>query len=77
MTLLRNEVVRDLGVLFDRRLSFKPQVDKMIASAYSVLGFVKRRAKQFRDPYVTKTLYCALVQSILEYACGLGSLHSG
>ena len=32
-----------------------------------MLGFVKRQAKEFQCPYVTKSLYCALVRPLLEY----------
>ena len=33
-----------------------------------VLGFIKRRVKELQDEYLCKTLYCALVQPIVEYA---------
>jgi hypothetical protein len=65
----RKTLIRDLGVIFDEKLNFRAHIDKIVGNAYSVLGFVKRRAKIFNDPYITKMLYCALVQSILEYAC--------
>ena len=32
-----------------------------------MLGLVKRQAKNFNDPYVTKSLYCTLVRPIMEY----------
>ena len=32
-----------------------------------MLGFIKRRAKEFDDPYVTKFIFCSLVRSTLEY----------
>lgn len=60
-------VIRDLGVLFDTKLSFKAQIDSVIAKGSMMLGFVKRRAKEFQCPYVTKSLYCSLVRSVLEY----------
>jgi hypothetical protein len=61
-------VVRDLGVLFDKRVTFKEQVDSVVSKASMTLGFVKRQAKEFNSPLVTKSLYCALVRSIIEYA---------
>jgi len=67
-TLKRDFVIRDLGVIFDHKLNFKSHIDKVTSSGYSILGFVKRRAKEFNDPYVTKRMYVALVQSTLEYA---------
>lgn len=63
----RVKVIRDLGVILDEKLTFKPHVDRIVNSSHSVWGFVKRMAKFFKDPYVTKRLYCSLVQSILEY----------
>ncbi len=33
-----------------------------------MLGFVKRRARQFADPYILNTLYIYFVRPILEYA---------
>lgn len=39
----------------------------MTASA-AVAGFVKRRVRELNNPHLSKSLYCALVQPILEYA---------
>ena len=58
----------DLGVLFDIKLSFIDHISIVIGKAGAVLGFVKRWAKEFIDPYITKLLYVSLVRSILEYA---------
>ena len=33
-----------------------------------MLGFIKRCCREFSDPYVLKSLYCAFVRSQLEYA---------
>lgn len=66
--LKRVEVVKDLGVLLDSKMTLKPQVDHVIARAKSTLGFVKRHAREFNCPYVTRSLYCSLVRPLLEYA---------
>lgn len=63
----RVQVMKDLGILMDCRVDFRPHIDQLISRANRVLGFVKRSAKQFMDPYVTKSLFCALVRPILEY----------
>ena len=42
-------------------------VNYITSKAKRTLGFVKRHAKQFQDPYVTKAIYCALVRPTLEY----------
>ena len=58
----------DLGIVMDSKLSFKDHIEKIINNGKRILGFVKRRAKEFDDPYVTKALYIALVRPSLEYA---------
>lgn len=64
----RVESIVDLGVTIDNKLRFNEHVATMTAKAFSVLGFVRRNAAQLTDIYALKSLYCALVRSILEYA---------
>ena len=64
----RVATVRDLGVLLDEKLSFKAQVDSVVSRASMTLGFVKRQAKEFDCPYVTKSLFFSLVRSTLDNA---------
>lgn len=66
-SLERCQVMRDLGILMDTAVNFDAHIDQQIARANRMLGFVKRNAKQFDDPFVTKSLFCALVRPILEY----------
>lgn len=58
---------QDLGVIMDPKLSFNSHIDSIINKASIVLGCIKRWAKEFSDPYVTKLLYVSLVRPILEY----------
>lgn len=60
--------IRDLGITLDNKINFNHHIDKMTNNARRTLAFVKRRSKEFKDPYVTKSLYCSLVRSKLEYA---------
>lgn len=60
--------IKDLGVTLDSALSFNQHINKICTSGHALLGFIKRRAKEFDDIFLTKTLYCSLVRSILEYA---------
>lgn len=53
--------VRDLGVILDKSLTFDFHIDKICNSGNSILGFIKRRAKEFCDISLTKLLYCSLV----------------
>lgn len=57
----------DLGILLDNKLNFVSHITMMINKARGVLAFIKRWAKEFDDPYVTKQLYISLVRPILEY----------
>lgn len=57
----------DLGVLLDRKLDFKSHITLTVNKANGVLGFIKRWAKEFSDPYTTKQLFTTLVRPILEY----------
>ena len=67
--IIKQRVVKDLGILMDEKLTMQEHIDASVRRARRCLGFVKRQAKQFDDPYVTKSLYCALVRPILEYGC--------
>lgn len=63
----RVDTFNDLGVLFDVKLSFNSHIDVITSKARSRLGLIKRFSKELNDPYISKTLYCALVRPILEY----------
>lgn len=60
--------IMDLGVQFDPKLNFIQHVSLTVSKSRSILGFIKRWAKEFKDPYVTKQLYTSLVRPVLEYA---------
>jgi len=60
-------VFKDLGIYFDVEMTFKPHFNYIINKSNQALGFVKRWSKEFRDPYITKSLYVCFVRSILEY----------
>lgn len=60
--------IRDLGVIMDSKLRFNEHVSTVTAKAFSVLGFIRRNASELTDVYALKSLFCALVRSILEYA---------
>lgn len=57
----------DLGILLDRKLTFNNHVITTVNKAFGVLSFIKRWAKEFSDPYITKNLFTSLVRPILEY----------
>lgn len=63
----RPELVRDLGITFDKKLSFAPHVTSICSKAHSRLGFVIRNTKELRKVESVKLLFSALVRSVLEY----------
>lgn len=65
--LQRKNLINDLGVLLDSKLTFKQHIDMVYSKSKKMLGFIKRRGREFDDPFIIKSLYCALVRSILEY----------
>lgn len=67
-TITRVEKIKDLGVVFDRKLDFTDHIEYITSKARSLLGFIYRCAKEFIDPYTLKTIYCSFVRSNLEYA---------
>jgi len=69
-TLHRVDFIIDLGVCLDVNLNFAKHYDLIIAKSKRMLGFIKRRAQEFNNVWVTKTLYCSLVRPLLEY-CSL------
>lgn len=48
-------------------LRFSEHISTMVNKAIGVLGFKKRRFKEFDDPYLTRTLYTLIVCPTLEY----------
>ena len=68
ISLRRKTSIIDLGIKLDTKLNFNEHIDAMNNRGHRMLGFIKRRAKEFNDPYITKSIYCSLVRSNLEYA---------
>jgi Reverse transcriptase (RNA-dependent DNA polymerase) len=64
-----NPTPKDLGVLFDSRLSFTPHINQTISSAKRMLGLIFRNSKDFSNQKSFLTLYEAFVRSRLEYGC--------
>lgn len=61
------DVFLDLGVLLDAKLTFVQHITMTVNKARGVLAFIKRWAKEFTDPVITKRLFTSLVRPILEY----------
>jgi ribonucleases P/MRP protein subunit RPP40 len=57
----------DLGIIFDSKLTFNMHIDQITMKSFRMLGFVKRHTQHITDTSAIKSLYFALVRSILEY----------
>ena len=60
--------MRDLGILLDSRLTFNDHLEHALSKALRMLGFMLRVASDFSDPFSVKSLYCAIVRPVLEFA---------
>lgn len=71
----RVQSIKDLGVTFSHDLQFSCHIEMICNRAMKMLGFVMRSLKEFNNIFMLKNVYCALVRSILEYACPVWSPH--
>ena len=58
--------IKDLGIIFDSKLTFVNHIDYICNKALKMLGFVNRHIKDFKNVSALKTLYVCLVRSQLE-----------
>ena len=65
--MVRVDEVKDLGVLIDKKLTFKHHVHIVCNKAFKMLGFIKRCCKNFNSTETYLSLYRSLVRSNLEY----------
>ena len=61
------ETFKDLGVMYDTKLSFAAHIDMACDRAIKMLGFIIRNAKEFSSIQALKALYISYVRSRLEY----------
>jgi preprotein translocase subunit SecE len=59
--------IRDLGIILDEKLTFQKHSDMTNNKAKGLLGFIKRRSKEFKNVWASKQLYLTYVRSILEF----------
>lgn len=58
---------KDLGIVFDHKLSFNKHINLKISEAMKMLGFIIRNCKNFNNMQALSTLYYSFVRSKLEY----------
>lgn len=61
------DVIKDLGVLLDSKLSFHMHIDFITSKTRKLLGCLKRWTADFKDIRAILILYNSLVRSNLEY----------
>jgi hypothetical protein len=64
--LSRRDSIRDLGVIFDSKLSFSEHIRTIARTAFRALGSVLRTGKEFSDIATLKLLYITYVRSRLK-----------
>lgn len=57
-TLNRSELVKELGIYFDRKLSFGPYIERIVFSSFKTLSSIVRKMQDLDDIATCKILYC-------------------
>ena len=65
-SLERVDIINDLGILMDEKLSFKEHINHKINKAYIMLGLIKRNFNYLTVPTFI-LLYKNMVRSYLDY----------
>lgn len=68
LSLTRKDSARDLGVMFDERLTFKAHIDFVVTKAFRSLFFVLRQSKAFKKPLTLLYLFKSIVIPVVLYA---------
>lgn len=71
----RYQSVKDLGIIFDTKLTFHDHVQALVSDCFRKLGFVTRNCKDFTSMNVIKLLYTTLVRSKLEAGACIWNPH--
>ena len=66
--LTRPSTFKDLGVTFDKKLSFINHIDTLVCDVNKTLGFIIRNGRDFSNISTLKLLYFSFLRSKLEYA---------
>lgn len=73
--LMRVSTYKDLGVIFDSKLTFKEHINSIITKSFKILGFISRSLNRFRRIETYKTLYFTYVRGVLEYCSPVWTPH--
>lgn len=67
ISLERCNLMKDLGVLFDEKLTFNAHIHQIVNSAYRTMGYCIRNWSGFRNIQTLKTIYNSFIRCKLEY----------
>ena len=59
--------VKDLGVIFNKKMTFNKHIDNVILRCNRIWGFIVRNTKNFKSTDAIRCLYVSLVKSIIMY----------
>lgn len=60
-SLTQVSVIKDLGILFDSKLSFSNHINSIVTRAYKAIGFISRSLNNFKKVATYKNLYYSYV----------------
>lgn len=63
----RVHTCKDLGIIFDSKLTFDQHYKNITTRAYRTLGFISRSLNKFKNIHTYKILYNTNVRSIIDY----------
>lgn len=70
----KKEIVKDLGIIFDNKLTFREHINDKVNKSYSILGVIKRNFNNL-SPEAFMMLYKSMVRSHLEYGVQIWNPH--
>jgi len=69
------QVIKNLGVLFDKKLTFNDHISFIWNKSMKLLGFIKSCCKHFKHINALRQVYCSYIWSNLEYCSLVWSLY--
>jgi len=63
----RSHEVKDLGVIFDRKLNFAAHFDAMVLNSRRMLGMGRQFARRFRNPQMTMNIFSSYYLPAIEF----------
>lgn len=67
ITIAKEEKIKDLGIIFDNKLTFKEHIATTIVRVNQLIGFIYRRHKELKDKKILLLMYKSLILPIIEY----------